>query len=189
MSDPSFDRTTELNETPLLMAVRRGHADTVSLLLNHGAAPEIAEKNGMKTMNYAARSNHHATIQVLLEARASPVTRREKNCLISEHYFDNTVGDTALDYAAISCSVESVAARVSNLTLDDLRPSLRFAVSWGKMPIVKYLLDTGLLDMKSNVGGQALIQAASKCNLKCCSCFSSMVRIPCTNGTRPMVNT
>ncbi|PLB44109.1 ankyrin [Aspergillus steynii IBT 23096] len=166
MSDSSLDAITEFAETSLSMAAQRGHDGTASLLLNHGAAPDTPDKRGMKPLHYAARSNHHATVQVLLDAGVNPMTRRTQDYSLSENSYVSTTGDTALEYASESGCVESIAAMIPCLSQEDLNSYLIFAITRGHVLAVKYVLQTGLVDVKSSIGGQALIEAGSDLNFQ-----------------------
>ena len=69
-----FDRTPELfyGSTPLLLACAiGGNPNTVSLLLEAGANPNIANKRGMMPIHYAAIRNFTDIIKLLVEAGVS----------------------------------------------------------------------------------------------------------------------
>ena len=55
-------------DTPLLSACRRGHVETVALLLARGADPNTAGTDSMAPLHVATRRGDHALLSVLMDS-------------------------------------------------------------------------------------------------------------------------
>ena len=65
------DRTIQdCDATAVFLAAKRGHTDTVRLLLEHRCSVNDATVDGEGPLFAAAAANHPDTVQVLLDARA-----------------------------------------------------------------------------------------------------------------------
>ncbi|KAL3472288.1 ankyrin repeat-containing domain protein [Aspergillus californicus] len=166
---PLLDMKQALNgltgsgQTPLTLAAKRGHADTVACLVKHGALPDEPETAGLKAMHYAAGSNHHTVVQVLIDAGVSPVTPRTADypgnwCGNSK----SAVGETPLNRASRNGCAEVIQVMLSHLSDKERKSSLRRAVGSNQMGVVQLLLDAADIDIKSEYGGELLLKAASK---------------------------
>ena len=75
--DPNFQHP-EYMTTPLLEAVRVGHANIVSLLLKHKADPTLAgDLDDVTPMELALQQKHHAIVDLLLPELPDGATERE----------------------------------------------------------------------------------------------------------------
>ena len=59
-------------ESPLSLASRDGHTDTVALLLKANADPNLQENNGCTPLYIASVNGHTDTVALLLKANANP---------------------------------------------------------------------------------------------------------------------
>ena len=131
-------RCREMFDATLLhIAVNAGHANVVSLLLEHGADVNAAEGYGMTPIMCAAASSHRDNgriLQMLLDAGAEVNSRTTiqpyvKSTVVSdaEKSYDEarqtTLGSTALHIAAMDSRISVVkallAAGASSLARDD----------------------------------------------------------------------
>lgn len=170
---------SEVLETPLTIAARKGWADTAILLLEHGAFPDEPNKYGLKPLHYAALSNHHVMVRALLDAGVSPMTGK-----VGEdpgHRYGNApsmVGDSPLKYASESGCVESISAMLPYLGEEDLNSSLDWAVDSGRLPLVKFLLEASDMKAPSEICSQYLLDAAQALNWE-------MVQLLISKGADP----
>ena len=63
------------NETPLLVASRRGHADIAQLLFEHGADGNTEDDNNWTPLHWSSRQGYAEVAQILLEHGADTETR------------------------------------------------------------------------------------------------------------------
>jgi ankyrin repeat protein len=64
------------NETPLLRAVRNGHAETARLLTEASKiCPDLANCEGRTPLSYAAEAGNEATVKLLLDAEADVLAK------------------------------------------------------------------------------------------------------------------
>ncbi|KAL4913089.1 ankyrin repeat-containing domain protein [Aspergillus aurantiobrunneus] len=153
--------------TPLAVAAKNGYADTVRLLLELGGRPKEPDDSGLSAMHFAAGSNHHATVQVLLEAGVSPLigkTREDPGNWCGNAR--RTVGDTPLRYASVSGCVDTIRVMLPHLTTENCESALRVAVEFKQVAVVKLLLESTDIDVKSDLGGKLLLAAANKLDLE-----------------------
>ncbi|RJE23232.1 NACHT domain protein [Aspergillus sclerotialis] len=170
---------TSEEETPLTLAAQRGNADIVTILLDHGAAPNEPDKLGHKPLHFAARSNHYKTVQLLLKAGVSPLTgkTRENPGLRCGNAW-RTVGDTPLRYASKAGCLESVQAMLPYLGKEDIHSAFKWSVGRGHQGLVEFLLKEAGVDASAKIGGNCLIEAASKLNW-------DMMQLLIQNGADP----
>ena len=58
--------------TPLFEAAQNGHTDTVCLLLDKGAKPNIPDEYGESPLKAAARKGHKEVVKLLIDSGADP---------------------------------------------------------------------------------------------------------------------
>jgi ankyrin repeat protein len=139
--------------TPLASAASKGFPDMVSLLLQHGATPNPPEvdQNGKMPLHYAAQSNHHQVVKLLLEAGADPLVYRSSmydppQCI---RRIDLTSRQSPLEYACQAGAVESVEAMLPYLTVKDLELALKCSIKARQFEIVKLFMDLPDIDTKA----------------------------------------
>jgi ankyrin repeat protein len=125
-ADPEArDVRTPEGFTPLGLAAFMGGADTVRVLLDHGADPDDDADNqfGVRPVNAAAAAHDHETMRLLLEAGADPDARQKG-------------GFTPLHEAAHSDDVEMARLLLEHkadpgIEADDGRDSAKLAADDG----------------------------------------------------------
>ena len=127
--------------TPLLNAARRGDLALVRLLLTHGAAVDVQNRNGVTALSLAARQNHAEVVRLLLTHGAQVDGRSNR-------------GDTALMLAAVGGHLETAQALVdagADTSLADARgvTALEHARRKGHEAV------TALLKAGADTGGDA----------------------------------
>ncbi|KAL2800461.1 ankyrin repeat-containing domain protein [Aspergillus keveii] len=154
-------------QNALIMAATQGHADTVARLIQLGASPNEPDDTGFNALHYAAGRDHHATVQVLINASVSPITPttkiRPKPSPLND---ESLAGGTPLGEASRNGCVESIRVMLPHLAEDDRKRSLRAAVYFGRGALIKYLVNAADLDLKSDFGGDLMLDAASKLDLE-----------------------
>lgn len=119
-----------------------GNSNVASLLLEHGADPNIQDRRGVTPAHDAARTGFLDTLSVLVDFGASVNTPDQSGTLpihiaIREGYMDvveflaprsnlehpNTSGATAVDIARASCTPDMVELLERQFTLFTLPPS------------------------------------------------------------------
>lgn len=64
-------RNATYNQTPLHVACSRNHGEVVSLLLDHGADPNVGDKDGLTARDVAHMMRSNAAEQVLMDRRVN----------------------------------------------------------------------------------------------------------------------
>ena len=154
---------TTREETPLTLAAQKGNADIVTILLDHGAAPNDPDRFGHKPIHFAARSNHYKIVQLLLKAGVSPATGKTREnpgrrCGNARR----TVGDTPLRYASKAGCLESVQVMLPYLNEEEIHSAFSWSVGSGHQGLVEFLLKEAGVDASAKIGGNCLIKAASQ---------------------------
>ncbi|KAL3484484.1 ankyrin repeat-containing domain protein [Aspergillus germanicus] len=154
-------------QTALIMAATQGHADTVARLIELGASPNEPDNTGFNALHYAAGRDHHATVQILIDASVSPITpttkKRPKPSPLND---ESLAGGTPLGEASRNGCVESIRSMLPHLAEDDRKRSLRAAVYFSRGALIKYLVNDADLDLKSDFGGDLMLDAASNLDLE-----------------------
>ncbi len=133
---------------PLHRACDRGHLDNVRVLLDHGADPNLADKDG-NVPHRIATNNKHREIAALLEARGARLELVELVDLAGR-------GTEAEVLAMLERPVNVNVARS-----DDKRRALHEAAEHGRLSLVRALLDKGAeIDALDDDGWTALMEAA-----------------------------
>lgn len=161
-----YDRTlNEFDEhihTPLYLAVQKGHTETVAFLLDCGALPDQPDKCGLSALHFAAKSNHHPIVRLLLAAGVSPLIKKAWNDPgLGCGNAPTTVGDTPLEYASQSGYVESVGEMIPYMDADSCVLALQLAVRFRHTALVKLLIEPAGVDIKSPLAGNLLLRAGS----------------------------
>lgn len=150
------------NYTPLMLAAQRGHAETAGFLLDCGALPEQLDKRGLSALHFAAKSNHHAVVRLLLAAGVSPLTKKAwEDQRMKCGNAASTVGDTPLKYASQSGFVESVREMIPYLDAESCVTALQLAVRFRHAALVKCLFEPAGIDVNSPLAGNLLLRAGS----------------------------
>ena len=85
------------DEPALMRALFGGHADTMALLLEKGADPELGDRNGWTALMWSVRYNPNYAITTLFLDGGADINKQDKN------------GDTALMIAAAAFDTKIVA--------------------------------------------------------------------------------
>jgi ankyrin repeat protein len=140
-----------------MTAARAGNADSVRLLLAHGAEVDASEHwHGQNALMWAAMENHTDIVQLLVDAGADVLARSTKHDWIKISYSQGNVpktrdlgGLTALQFAAREGALESAlklldAGADANATepMYQLTP-LQLAIVNGHYTLAMRLLDRG----------------------------------------------
>ncbi|OQS04362.1 serine/threonine-protein kinase TNNI3K, partial [Thraustotheca clavata] len=140
--------------TPLYIAAKNGHRDTVSILIDAGDNINQATDNGATPLCIAAQNGHHYAVSTLIDAGAD-VNQAMKD------------GSTPLHFAAQNGHSETVSALIAagaNINQVDKNGAtpLHIAVNYGKYSVAALLIeckaDVNILDGK---GKSALVVAAA----------------------------
>ena len=126
---------TELHGSPLIRAVRNGHKDVVNLLLDGGAEPNLAHKNGKTPLQYAAQQGHKYVVQLLLD-RGAEINMADQRGLTPLHWAAIN-GHTEVVQLLFDRGAELNIAAQNGVTL------LHCAASKGHKEVVQLLLDRG----------------------------------------------
>jgi len=147
------------NETALLKAAWKGHAEIIRLLLSKGADPSIATKTKWTPLMFAARDGHRNTVSVLLRSgKAGSVDAGDRK------------GVTALRKAVVAGHTSIVRALlVAGARIDAHEPDgqtlLMMAALHGHTDVAHVLLEVGHavdLDAVDKDEETALLKAAWK---------------------------
>lgn len=132
----------EDRQTPLLLAVRRGHKDMVRLLLDHGADIEVSDKDGYTALLLAVQHGHKELVRLLLKREAEIEATDEQ-------------GQTALIIAA-SLGYDAIVRLLlkegadTETADDDGNTASRLAGKGGHYKVVQ-LLEAGHPDVSSGI--------------------------------------
>jgi ankyrin repeat protein len=140
VSDMDVNITDERDETPLGYAAMAGHADIITLLLQHGARHDAVNKSGMAPVHHAADRNHPSAIGALLDGGADPMLPKSKE---DNSYYrqKSTIGRTALFYACRYGRLEVLEELRRKVNAEHLRNGpLHWAANAGKSKILSALL-------------------------------------------------
>lgn len=144
---PDANAPGEYGWMPLHRASDRGHLDNVRVLLDHGADPNLADKDG-NVPHRIATNNKHRDVAALLEARGATLQLVELIALAGR----------GTDAEVLAMLERPVNVNVAN---DDRRRALHEAAEYGRLAIVHALLDKGAdIDAADNDGWTALMEAA-----------------------------
>lgn len=156
-------------ETPLYVAIRCGHVETVNYLLEESLASNLQPLFGFSLLDAAIKSEHREIVELVLEwlAKSEPETsewrksqaifvsastgKKEVLNLLLSNGLDvdgkNELNETPLQRAASSGDVHAVRLLLESGASIDLSGSkgtaLCYAVSAGDAAIVSYLLSKG----------------------------------------------
>jgi ankyrin repeat protein len=141
--------------TALIRAAQNGHLDIVKALLEKGADVNLKDNLGHTALTSAAQNGHLDIVKALLE-KGADVNLKDKN------------GDNALMCAEktphLLVMIELIKKHISaelNATKINGTPLIIWAVEYGRLDIVKELLEKGAdVNLKDKYGHTALIRAA-----------------------------
>lgn len=80
-------RNPQTGTTPLVQALLSPRADQYRVLLDAGADPDIADRNGDTPLHVAARTNNGGAILALLGKGASPLAKNSGGASFQSYYF------------------------------------------------------------------------------------------------------
>ncbi|XP_041427520.1 B-cell lymphoma 3 protein homolog [Xenopus laevis] len=150
-----LDMLNNLRQTPLHLAVITDQPAMVSLLLQHGATPQIPDRNGQTCVHLACEYESMRCLEILLRGR--------KWGLEATNY----QGMTAL-HVAISTGHEDLAlclldngADVDTVDIKSGRSSLIQAVEGGSIELVSLLLQRGAQVNAQTYAGNTALHVAS----------------------------
>ena len=128
-------RAFDMNETPLHVASRRGHAKLTRVLLKHGADTEAGNRVKDTPLLLASRKGHVEVVRDLLEHDANTETRGFSGC-------------NALEFAIYGDHIEVARLLMENgadVKAQDRNEntSLYWALEWGKLAAAQELIEHG----------------------------------------------
>lgn len=142
-------------ETPLILAARGGHADTVRLLLDKGATIDARTKHNSTALHMAADGGHENIARLLLEKGAMVDAKTNYDStplLLSANDGHEDVVRLLLDHGAYV-----------NATDQDGGTPLHWAAQKGYYSVVRLLLEKGAsIDARTKYGSTPLILAAKE---------------------------
>ncbi|QWF19049.1 ankyrin repeat domain-containing protein [Lysobacter capsici] len=92
-------RNTQTDATPLESALLGGNPTQLQILLDAGADPNQADRNGDTALHVAARTNAGAALLLLLERGANPLVNNSRGASFQSYYFKfprNALNERAL---------------------------------------------------------------------------------------------
>ncbi|KAI0471354.1 ankyrin repeat-containing domain protein [Xylaria cf. heliscus] len=149
------DGSSHLEQSPLMAASRRGHANVVRLLLDtEGISPDLSEKRDNTALILAARKGFASVVKMLL---ADP--------RVDANHKDH-VGRTSLSHAAERAHEAAVAELLATTTVDPDSQDIkgRTPLIWAsKEGVVRKLLASGRVNPNSmDAGGRTPICRAAE---------------------------
>lgn len=139
--------------TPLMLACLRGKPEVVTLLLQHGANPNLQRECKRTALHYAVQGRTTECVKILIESRAK-INVKDKH------------GDSALILAAKMCVEDAVRMlikqRAINLNGTDVhgKTALHWAAENGSLPICRVLVNAGVdLDLVDHHMNTAFLTA------------------------------
>lgn len=138
----AINGATSQGRTPLMFAAQTGRQMPMSLLLERGADPTIADLNGTFALYLASDGGHYSCVDRLLTVGADP------------NQATNT-GSTSLMSAALDCHDPQVTRLLLASGADiyatcmDGRSALEFAAWMGNEAIVRLLIESGAAEDKT----------------------------------------
>jgi len=168
--------------TPLHIATRNGHKDTVHLLLTHGANLELKASNQLTALSIAAQNKNPAMVELILKYNPnieSPFPSGATPLYVAAYLGDEITFKLLLDAGAkrdVVVEKLNIRERATNLGHDKIVQILDveqnnidnqfiFAVSSDNLPLAKHLIQMGAnLDSRCATGEAALHLAAQNGN-------------------------
>ena len=144
--------------TPILLATINGHKDVVRFLLEKGANPSKAYKDGETPLHSSARCGRKYMVQLLLDGEADP-------------NMADTEGTTPLQVAAYFGHKDVVEllmdrrADPNKANKDSVTP-LHKATQWGDKDAIQLLLDGGADPTRVDNEGKMPVHVAARCDPK-----------------------
>jgi B-cell CLL/lymphoma protein 3 len=135
----SLDQYNKLKQTPLHLAVITGNVDTVRLLLNGGASPNVVDRDGLNSIHHAVQRSSISCLCCLLEESTSTPN-------VDAVTYN---GLTALHLAVMRSDVDAIdvllhaGAQVDATDGRNGRTALFYAVERNNMEVALVLLENG----------------------------------------------
>jgi ankyrin repeat protein len=130
----SLDQRDSADNTALLWAAKRGHAENMHTLLDHGAESRIGDKADRTPLHYVGRCGDPGLVSKLMERRANIESR-------------SIFGSTALHFAAVQAGddtsfVQALLEHGANIEElnDQRRTVLSEAAKYNRIKIAQFLL-------------------------------------------------
>ena len=144
-----------LKRTPMHVAASRGHADILSLLLDHGAKVDMRDRSGRTPLYRASEYGHLKAGQVLLDRGADIKARSHKSDFFWTPLF-HAVLNRHFEYSRMLLK----RGAVIDAPDCDSETVLHTAVRWGDTQAVQFLLEHGADVNVRNKHGQTPVQIA-----------------------------
>lgn len=172
----NVDARNNLGSTALLSAAAKGRHEIISLLINYGAGPDLADEKGQTPLMWAVHAGHQQVVEKLLKSKEIEIDAK------------NRAGETALLVALKKGSQKIVELLLDygadpNVTDRQGETFLAWASFKGHTEVVRALLKSGKIqniDAKDRWGETALSYAVSDRNL-------NMVQLLIEYNANPMV--
>jgi ankyrin repeat protein len=173
----SVDSRDAEKKTPLLWESSGGHAQIVSLLLEHGAEPDAEDYGGVKPIHLAARQNSYRIVKMLLEAGVDPLSPKTKEYLGPRGEImgrqQRTKGNTAVQYVCQQGHTETILVMIPFLQPETLEEVLCETCRYGKFESARAILENSDVSVNSKFSGATALYLA--CVAKSVDCVQILL--------------
>ncbi|KAL4805762.1 ankyrin repeat-containing domain protein [Aspergillus unguis] len=170
MSDIIDAENTPADDASLVLAAKNGDSTAVGSLLKQGANPNAIDEEGETALHGAAVGDYHGIVKVLLEAGADVLAKRpppeDDFSMMSYTHPREAIYLTPLGSACKLGHVEAVREMVPYLRTQYIEMSLQLAIEFMQLALAEFLIQSTDLNIKSQFGGELLLTAASKADVK-----------------------